>query len=325
MSPGGPRRERGIAALTALLVVAVATVLGVELMWAMTLDFRRTEALLLREQAAHFALGAEALAIEVLRLDAEADTDGIDSLDEPWAQEQAFPIDSGTIVGFIEDLQGRFNLNNLIDAQGRKDEVAIEHFRRLLRLVAAVAEDPDAADPDSIVDAVVDWIDPDQVPELGGAEDGVYTAQDPPYRAANFWFTTVSELQAVQGITPTLYAALAPLVAALPPGNGAPRPINVNTAPPLVLQALGADVSPTLVEDWLANRQTEPYPGVPEFLEPADGVVDPALQPYLAVGSSFFRVSVIVSIGTARLAMYSLLERSSQGTAIARLRSFDTD
>ena len=56
------RRQAGVAILTAMLVVAMATILAVELAWDLTIDYRRTENLLARVQARQFALGAEMLA-----------------------------------------------------------------------------------------------------------------------------------------------------------------------------------------------------------------------------------------------------------------------
>ena len=61
-------RQRGIAALTAILVVALASILAVELAWEVNLDIRRTENMLLRDQARQIALGAEIMAIDELRI-----------------------------------------------------------------------------------------------------------------------------------------------------------------------------------------------------------------------------------------------------------------
>ena len=50
-------RQNGVAAITAILVVALASILAVDLAWEMTLDIRRTENMLLRDQAKQIALG----------------------------------------------------------------------------------------------------------------------------------------------------------------------------------------------------------------------------------------------------------------------------
>ena len=72
---GMPRRQRGIAAITAVLVVALATILAVNLAWELNLDIRRTEVLLQHTQARQFALGAEMIAADALRRDFENDVD----------------------------------------------------------------------------------------------------------------------------------------------------------------------------------------------------------------------------------------------------------
>lgn len=324
-----PARQHGIAAITAMLVVAIATLLATELIWDLNLSLRRTETLLARDQAREIALGLELLAVELLQADLEDDGDiPVDSLDEAWAQPYAFPFEGGTVAGQLEDLQGRFNLNRLVNpGDPASTDLARQQFRRLVELAAA---DLDVS-PDTVVDSVVDWLDPDQQPSLGGAEDGLYTGRTPPYRSANFWFTTPSELLAVNGVNPALYNNLAGLVTALPKSGGQSSragQINVNTAQPLVLQAMSPEVTVTAVEDWVANREGEPYAEVMEFWESAvtyfpDAQAENPLQ-FIEISSSYFGLTVNVSIGTTRLAMYSLLERSEQGVVV-RLRAFDTN
>lgn len=316
------RRQAGIAAVTAMLVVALATVLAVELLWSTSLDVRRTQNLLERDQAMQIGMGLELLAGELLRVDLE-DSD-IDSLDERWAEEYGFPFEGGNVVGQLEDLQGRFNLNSLVNEGGQRQAPAVAQFRRLIEVVVAADRDL-TVDPESVVDAVVDWIDPNTVPDgIGGAEDGVYTNRTPPYRTANFWFTTPTELLAVDNMSPELYAPLVRMVTALPPR--VQTAMNVNTALPEVLQTLAEDISSSDVETWVESRQSAPFETTQEFLDQAgDLFTEDNPAPPLEVGSQWFGLSVIVSVGSTRLAMYSLLERNAQdGNVTARLRAFDT-
>ena len=119
-----PARERGVAIITTMLVVALATALAADLVWELHLDIRRTESELLRNQAKQFALGAEILAIEALVADYQADENANEFCDFPgegWDQETTLPFEGGTVRGKLSDAQGRFNLNNLAP-QGVKDE-----------------------------------------------------------------------------------------------------------------------------------------------------------------------------------------------------------
>jgi general secretion pathway protein K len=319
-------RQRGIAAITAILVVALASILAVELAWELNLDIRRTENMLLRDQARQIALGAELMAADELRKDYEKDAENelfCDDLTERWNTDLIFPVDGGTVRGKLSGMQGRFNLNNLIIAKtNKKDPDANRQFRDLLTVLELDTE---------IAPKVLDWIDPNQVPEFGGAEDGVYTAKSPPYLTANTWFTTTTELLAIDGFVdpaepdPGTFKLLERYVAALPPGTM----INVNTAEDPVLASFAKEgASLATAERLRANR---PYcvlmDTTPEidFMNDADGIVDPNwANEHLQVTTEFFQLKVAVTLGTAQLTMYSLMHRDPQGLVTTRLRYFGT-
>ena len=117
MSVAG-HKQRGVAILTAMLVVTLGTIIAVNLMWVSSLDQRRTGAALAADQALLYLQGAEAWVGDILRQD-QIESGESDHLGELWATEIApLPVDGGMITGRIEDLQGRFNINNLITPQG---------------------------------------------------------------------------------------------------------------------------------------------------------------------------------------------------------------
>jgi general secretion pathway protein K len=316
-----PGKQRGIAALTAVLVVTLATVLAVNMLWQTSVELRRTELLLTQDQARQYSLGAEAYAAVLLAEDVRSDGGGgTDTRGELEAanQQARFPVDGGVIDAYVEDAAGRFNLNNLVNQSGRRARVAAEQFQRLL-LVLPLERPLDAGTAANLTDAVVDWLDPDQAPELNGAEDDVYTGRQPAYRPANFWFTSTSELLAIAGFTPEIYAALEPNVAALPPRvDGVPHNININTATPAVLASLAPDVSIDSLEAVTGGEWAAPA----EFFAVYPKPIEPEMQILLNVRSNWFLLTVSTSLGSARSTMYSLLERNGQ-TVKARLRTFD--
>lgn len=316
--PALPRRQRGIAALTAILVVAIATVLAVNLLWETSVDLSRTENLLLQDQARQFDLGGEAFARYGLEEDGRDDgPNGIDSADEAWARPLVFEIQGGRLQGVLSDLQGRFDLNSLVKPNGERNDDAAEQFRRLLTLLPLERPlDPGTAE--SLVESAMDWIDRDQSPQLNGAEDDEYTGRQPPYRPANYWLTSPSELLAVRGYTPEIYAALAPHVAALPPGPQGAWKINVNTATPQVLASLAENQTLENAEP-LVNRG---FQSVDEFIQESGFDVSPDR---LSISSGWFLLTVTASIGTTESTMYSLLERTGTNRDVVRtrLRSFD--
>jgi general secretion pathway protein K len=313
-------RQSGIAALTAILVVAIATVLAVNLLWQTSVDLRRTETLLLQDQARQYDLGGEEFARFGLAEDFRDDGDsGPDTLQENWAKPLSFDVEAGKLEGFLQDQQGRFNLNGLIDKEGKRVPEVADQFQRLLTLLPLERPlDPGTAA--ALTEATIDWIDPDQSPELNGAEDDQYTGRQPPYRPANFWITSTSELLAVEGFTGEIYAALQPHVSALPPrADGKQWTLNVNTATDLVLASLLPNVGPLDVEPFLNGA----YEAEADFLEDfrTVGEIPPEK---VGIKSDWFLLTVTATIGTAQSTMYSLLERNGE-VVRTRLRTFDAN
>jgi general secretion pathway protein K len=315
-------RQRGVALIIALVVVALATILATRIGASGARDQRRAATLLAQQQAFQIALGSEALAAEVFKLDTDrSGPQGRDSLDEPWATPIGpLPFEGGSVTPRVEDMQGRFNLNNLVRAdREQRNDVAYEQFRRLLE---ALQLEPKWAD------LMVDWIDENTIATSAeGAEDGVYTGQQPPYRAANRWITSTSELLALPGFGAERYRLLQPYVAALPNDTK----LNVCTAPGLVLDTLAPGMKafgqdPKLLAQ---NREKGCFPYVPDVEAAiAQTGIDPQLQAAiratLGERSTYFRVTSQVSIGTTQFTLYSLLERNGGG-ARAILRSFGTE
>jgi general secretion pathway protein K len=306
-------RQRGVALITAIVLVAIATVLAVHIGTRASLDLRRTTGLISLDQGWHVALGAEAWAIEVLRDDREGTQ--IDDLTEPWAQPlPPLPVDGGAMRGALEDMQGRFNVNNLLSSDGTANEFSIARFERLLTFAGA---DPRWAR------ILADWLDADTVPGFPeGAEDGAYLAQNPPYRSANGPVTTVSEMLALPGMTLEEYERVRPYVTALPVGTK----INVCTAAAPILAALiegGTDFGD--VELLTANRRDGCFPTIADLQATMDPAVFQALQPSISETSNWFRAVTAVRIGTSELTLYSLIERSSAGGSRTVLRSTGTE
>lgn len=304
----GIGRQRGVALITAMLIVALATMLTGAAVWDFHLDQRRTEAVLYSDLGTGYALGAEAWAGRILIEDAEDNT--VDHPGEVWATNlPPLPIDGGSVDGALIDLQGRFNLNNLVDSGGNSDPVAVEQMERLL--AALELERRWAA-------LIADWIDVDISPNFpDGAEDSTYLGQVPPYRPPNTLITSTSELMALPDMDLETYRILAPHVTALPGGTA----INVNTATVPVLMSLSEDLTASDAAQIQEDRPEDGYETVAEL----QNVLPAEISVPLTVGSRYFRLAVRVNIGSTELTMYSLLEREGSGVVRTLLRSFGTE
>lgn len=300
--------NRGVALITAILITALAGTVAAGLAWDSALDMRRTTVLLYRDQAYQVALGAESWLLSILRQDLE-DTE-TDHLGEIWASDlPGLPIDGGEVFGSVEDLQGRFNINNLIGQDGEIDEPSLQQFRRLL---LALGIDPRFAG------IAADWIDANQDAEFpDGAEDSIYTGLIPPYRTANQILSNASELAALEGIDKATFDTLLPHIAALP-GRTA---VNVNTATAAVLQSLDEEMSVADVERLLAERAES---GFTDIESTFSSVVKPEVLNQLEETTNYFQLKVVVRIDTVRITYFSLLERGPRGDVTPILRSLGT-
>ena len=300
----GWRTRSGVALITALLITALVGSVALSMSWDNALDVRRTMVMLYRDQAIQVAIGSEGWVESILRSDQlESESD---HLGEIWATEiPALPIDSqavqGEIYGKIEDLQGRFNLNNLIDGEGKVDKPSLEQYERLLAALGLDAR---------LAGITVDWLDADQTESIPyGAEDPLYTGRTPAYRTADRRIVSVTELAALDGMDRVSYQTLLPHVTALPERTA----INVNTATSVVLQSLGPNISPGDAEGLIAAREDG---GFIDFSNVFAPLVDPELQPWISETTSYFQLKAVVQIDTVRVSLFTVLHRDPEGPGV---------
>lgn len=113
----------------------------------------------------------------------------------------------------------------------------------------------DASEAGRLAAAIVDWRDPDSLAQpAGGAEDADYQAAGRAYGAKDAPFESITELEQVLGITPQVYAGIAPLVTVY---SGRPQP-DPAFAPAQVLDAMGMDAA-ALIEN---RRRIDPVTGL---------------------------------------------------------------
>jgi general secretion pathway protein K len=320
---GAYHRQRGIALVTAVLIVALATILAVDVGFKAYLDQRRSAAHFAFDQAFEIALGAEAWAGDVLRQDRlNALTNKNDNLAEPWATPlPPLPIDDGEIQGSLEDMQGRFNLNNLVklDQDNRyvKNPKAMARFSRLLELVGLETK---------WAGLLVDYLDSDADVEIpDGAEDSNYLSLTPPSRTPGMPLTRTSEMLALPGFNAELYQKLEPYIAALPINTK----VNICTAPGFVLDAfLPGQAEFSGNPEGLAKQRAAQgcFPDKEDIKQPLGNTYMELVEgpeAMLNEQSEFFRATIFVTIGTSQFTLYSLLDRNPNTNLVRPvLRSF---
>jgi len=217
-------------------------------------------------------------------------------------------VEGGHVAGQIEDLQARFNLNNLV-IQGKASAADVAIFQRLLK----------ALDLDlRLVQPVVDWLDADIAPQFpDGAEDDLYLKGSPPYRTANGLMSSASELRLVQGFSAEVYRRLAPYVVALPERTT----INVNTAAFPVIMALADGISEADARQLSETRGSEGFPAVEQFLK-HDALAGRNIKAEgLSISSNYFMIRGAAEIGEIQVSLTSILARTPNGEVGVVMRS----
>ena len=248
--------ERGIALLLTLLVLTLLVALILEFDAEARREYRDAATFRDNFKATVLARASVQAARGVLQQDFLKDKQTgqlFDALTDLWA----FPITNyaigdGLLNAKIEDERGKLNLNDLAvtgDPIIKKAKVG-----RVKRLFELVQINPD------LVDAIVDWVDDNDVPEPSGAESLYYQTLRPSYRSANQPLQTLLELRLIKGMTPEIMAKLSKLVTVYPP-EGQSK-VNLNTADPLVIQALDPGITQSVAADIIQSR---PYKTIQEL------------------------------------------------------------
>ncbi len=238
--------QRGVALLTILVMVALATILAATIAKRQTNTAENTGYLMRQDQSLLYAKSAEAFFSELLIQDSDNGS-SIDHLQENWAKPMpSFPVEDGSVSGKLLDESGKFNLNNLVKADGNQvDDSARRWFEKLLQRVGLPAE---------LSQAVIDWQDTnDEVTGAMGAESSYYQGLDPAYLTPNTKFHSIDELKLVRGFEGKNYDLIKPYVTALPEQTK----LNMNTAPALLLASIDPKVDVKAIEQQLKIKETE--------------------------------------------------------------------
>ncbi len=236
-----PEDERGFALLLTLLIVFLLTVLIFEVNFQVKTDLLAAGNF--RDDLAAYYIAEAGISAGKALLEEDKETGNTsDNLTELWASPiPEYALGDGTFAGQITDESGKFNLNSLLDSQGKP---ILWKREQLARLFSLLEVDPDRVDP------IIDWMDKNSETENHGAEDETYLAQDPPYPTKNRPLDTLEEIRFIKGITPEVYKKIAPYLTVYGDGK-----INVNTSDRLMLQSLANGI-----DDSIASRLIEGRP-----------------------------------------------------------------
>ena len=256
-SHGAGGGDGGFALLAVLLVLTLLGVIGTEFAYSMRLEASMVRSYRDGVIALNLAeAGVQQAIREILTQAAIVGTPddepltfyrtGLDRL--PRLPRAAVPLGPGQFSYRITDEESRIDLN-----LSRPDRVD--------RLLTELGLDKQVRD--TVGDSLQDWRDADEEHRLNGAEsEDTYLRLPVPYRSRNGPLEDIRELLQIHGVTPEIYYGhdQNPPLRDFVTVHGSPQ-ININTAPAIVLKALG--LSDAEISEIEQARRAVPYVVVP--------------------------------------------------------------
>lgn len=287
----------GTAIILAIFIIAIVSTMSTLLLIRSQLGIQNTQAILTLSKFYWYSHGITEWAKVALQ--------NAWNIKKPGQVVDTFPLtttlqtDDMTIGGEVEDLQSRFNLNNLTSESYYPD------FKRLLRAINPQLKDEQI---NLITGALTNWLKSDQA---SSEYDTYYFKHNPPYRAAHRLMISSSELKLVQGMSIELYQALAPHITALP----GTTLVNINTASAPVLMSLSAAITPDIAKMILEQRRSRPFVSVEDFnkrlkIRSQDTDLQ-SLAGKITVVSSYFLASASGKVANTDYQVFTLLKRNT--------------
>ena len=187
-----PRRERGVALVLVIWLVTLLVVIAGSFTYAMRTDARasRNAAVIARGESLARAAVSRAL-MELFKPPGSPEGWRRDGGLREWA------FDGTAVAVRLSDESAKIDVNTANP----------ELLKGLFRYAGLGEEDAV-----KLLDAILDWRDPDSLKRPFGAEEAEYSQAGLKGRPANFPFQSTEELQLVLGMRPEVYQRIAPMI-----------------------------------------------------------------------------------------------------------------
>lgn len=309
-------REEGIALVLVLLVIGALSVLILDLNYTTRVNLHLAENFLDDTKAFFLARGAIEAAIYWIKEDEKKSPDydaicapGDPACENEWSLDNpGMEVEGGFVELKIRDEDGKVKINDLFKNNPGPN---LSSFR--LRLEKQLNLEPD------VFASIQDWIDPNEDVSPYGAESDYYQALNPPYEIRNAPLLDLSELLMVKGIDNKIYdgknddhpVGLKDIFTVFSGGK-----INVNTAPPEVLNALADGIDgETIVKD----REGVPFKSTADFITYLQREFPGAPrvpQELWDVKSAYFSAYVTVRVHKVTKFVHAVLQRKNKNVSI---------
>jgi general secretion pathway protein K len=322
--------EAGVALVLTLVIVTLVAVIVLELNYLMRVDVHAST---------NFRDGVRSyyLAKSGVNLVKELFSRNIQELEEVKntllaGGSHTLPIGEGSASVRVIDETGKINVNALVIETGTAQQSAgaqapgqIAGAQAPQRQRAAQSRDAQTVSPwlqitqdlfqrlgvdPTLVGAIIDWIDVDDLPTgSGGAESSYYRGLEKPYIARNGTMETIGELRLLKGFTDEVLLKLGArrvggivdpatnlYLTVLPLPQGGSWRINLNTAPPALLKSLTREVG-QFADAIVQQRAQKPIEKISDLQQ--FGISGEALQDFERLGTLTSLYYSVEARGTA--------------------------
>lgn len=358
------RHQKGSILIVVILVAALISLLAVQIYSRLALDSRRTLNILDTDRAYYYALGAEELAVQILKTSlkpkkGKKDNNSV-NLGQEWAKKgMVFPIEGGQLAGDIRDMSACFNLNSIISSKrsaiadtasptpssgktppsarapssGRNSGLTLSPDKplkgqKLLEVLFTQLLPSEDITPKAMAARIRDWIDNDSQPfGADGAEDDAYLQLKRPYRTGNTLMGSVEELRTLLGFTAQMVETMAPYLCALPDSDM--NTLNLNTIPanqPELLMMLYEDLPLDKAKEILQSRPTSGYDDATFKEKLGTGIkLRKEAKGIPDFSSDRFLINAEAIVGRGHARLQSLVQRGKKGNFSVIARRFASD
>ena len=323
-----PSRDQGVALVLVVFVIALATILVVNLAYSTYIGGRLSSSSQRRLEAEYLLKSTLNLARVLIRLDVNQ----VDKRDDPWFFfVNGAPIPQEWLELSQPNLQleleirpeeAKISLSDIVRTAGavpgRRDILV-----RLFRLLGF--DDDEEVDQgilfrgrrfsaEEMAANLIDYIDSDK--ESYRDPDGNFKAagvesEVPEGIFPNEGIKELTELAAIPGFTPTRVRKLLPFI------TTKPTQVSINVAPPVVLKSLHGDITDQMISQIIQFRTDENGPfKSPGEVQPYVGQsIYDAISVYIGKESRYFQVIAKVDYGTSVFFMRAVINKPAGGVA----------
>lgn len=322
-----PQKQRGVALIIVLLIVALVSILATEMGARLQLQVKRAANIKDTNQAYWYAIGAEHYARKSI-VTLLKESNGVIHLNQTWSEPFMFPIDGGRIEAQLIDMQGCLNLNGLKDTTvtgnaggfGRSPELT-ERLAAFKRLINTSNPDVAAFTVDTVTDSIADWLDADDNMSPSGAEDSEYEGRQFPYLAANNFMADKSELRLINGVEVTWLPDLLKNVCVVPADNQFILNVNTVNQEDTSILATMTGLTTSEASAVVSARPKDGFKSKGEFLAVSQikaKKLSTTQEAWFDVTTQYFMLQTKVSYNSATFSMKTVFKVDKQSVTVVK-------